>query len=90
MDIETLQALNEHMLEFSMNVMREGKELLPMFQLVQTDGTIEVMALDGPIMNSVSAKQHVSEMIRGRIAAGDIEAVAWQGHARKPKNHEYS
>jgi len=74
MTIEELKDLAGGVMEFALNYLRENESLDAMFQLVTRDG-IDVIQIEGPLINSATAKKEISDRIRERIRSGDVQAV---------------
>lgn len=75
MDLPTLESLAEKFLEYGIDTIRENGEIHLQYQLIRADGGIEIVLVDGPITNSRAGKRILSDQIRARCAAGELQAV---------------
>lgn len=57
MEIEALKALSEKLLSHGVAMLQRGSDLMPLYNLVRSDGELEIMGIDGQIMNDRKAKR---------------------------------
>jgi hypothetical protein len=89
MRIDQIKGLAELMLQNALSRIHEAGTFTPMYNLVRRDGGIDVIGIEGKLMNSRAAKAEISGVIRQRAEASELEAVlfisdTFFGHVTNP------